>query len=204
MSSTEKEKNGVLGEVVEILKVILWAIVFAAIIVQFIRPTRVDGESMYPTLYNKDYLIINRLSRYYGVDRGDVIVFDSKLPVPNLKNGGEKGIMRKGMDFILQDDSNTKDLVKRVIAIQGDHVVIKDDTVTVNGNKLEEPYVSPGNLTEGNMDFVVPENKIFVMGDNRMNSLDSRYKEVGFVDKKDVVGTILVRLLPASRFGKVY
>lgn len=179
------------------------AIILAVIIVQFIRPTRVDGLSMYPTLDNNDYLIINRISRYTGVKRGSIVVFDSTMPINGSEVEADKTTAKKIMDFILQDDSSTKDLVKRVIAVGGDHLVIKDNKVFVNGKEIDEPYVSRGNYTEGNIDTTVPKDSYFCMGDNRSRSLDSRYPEVGFVPRDRLVGSILVRLLPTSHMGRV-
>ena len=198
----DTEKKGFVHEVLEVVKIFIMAIILAVVIVQFIRPTRVDGLSMYPTLDNNDYLIINRISRYTGVKRGTVVVFDSTMPVNNY-DAPKKSAGKKVLDFILQDDSDTKDLVKRVIAVGGDHLVIKDGVVTVNGKKLDEPYVSEGNYTEGNIDTVVPQDSYFCMGDNRSRSLDSRYPEVGFVPKKKLVGSILVRLLPTNHIGRI-
>lgn len=198
--STE-EKTGFLNEILEIIKILFTALLLAIIIVQFIRPTRVDGVSMYPTLENNDYLIINRVTRYTGVKRGAVVVFDSNLPI---KEGPyEKSDFQKVMDTILQDDSNTKDLVKRVVAIGGDHIVIKDGVVSINGKAIDEPYISKDNYTQGDIDTVVPENEYFCMGDNRMRSFDSRYPDVGFVPKNKLVGSVLVRLLPVSHAGRV-
>lgn len=156
---------------------------------------------MYPTLDNNDYLIINRISRYTGVDRGDVVVFDSDMPI----NAGEykKSNAKKLLDIVLQDDSNTKDLVKRVVAVGGDHITIKNGIVKVNDQRISEPYISHGNITEGNIDTIVPEGMLFCMGDNRMRSLDSRYPEVGFVAEKKLVGSVLVRLLPLENIGRV-
>lgn len=198
----DKEKRGFVREVFEVVKIFIIAIILAVVIVQFIRPTRVDGLSMYPTLDNNDYLIINRLSRYTGVKRGTVVVFDSTMPV-NSYETSKKSAGKKVLDFILQDDSDTKDLVKRVIAVGGDHLVIKDGVVLVNGKKLDEPYVSKDNYTEGNIDTIVPKDTYFCMGDNRSRSLDSRYPEVGFVPKDRLIGSILVRLLPTSSIGIV-
>jgi len=198
---SKDKKKGLVEELMEIINIFVMAIVLALVIVQFIRPTRVDGLSMYPTLDNNDYLIINRISRYTGVDRGDVVVFDSSMEINSLNK--EKSTFKKVVDFVLQDDSNTKDLVKRVVAVGGDHLQISNNEVRVNGKLLEEGYISEGNVTEGNIDVVVPKGHIFCMGDNRMRSLDSRYSEVGYVPENKLIGTVLVRLLPVSNIGTV-
>ncbi|CAK7031038.1 MAG: Signal peptidase I U [Peptostreptococcus russellii] len=198
---SQRAKKGFLGEIWEVIKILLMAVVLSMVIVQFIRPTRVDGLSMYPTLDNNDYLVINRISRYTGVNRGDVVVFDSDMPINAVSD--QKNTAKKVLDFVLQDDSNTKDLVKRVIAVGGDHITIKDGVVKVNDQRISEDYISEGNITEGNIDTIVPEGMLFCMGDNRMRSLDSRYPEVGFVPEKKLVGSVLVRLLPLENIGRV-
>lgn len=199
---SQEGKKGLLHEVVEIIKLFFMAIILAVIIVQFIRPTRVDGLSMYPTLDNNDYLIINRISRYTGVKRGNIVVFDSTLPI-DANTGDKKSITKKMLDFVLQDDSNTKDLVKRVIAVGGDRIKIKNGVVSVNDTVLKESYISSDNYTDGDIDKVVPEGYLFCMGDNRMRSLDSRYSEVGFVPEDRIVGSVFVRLLPVNNIGIV-
>ena len=103
---------------------------------------------------------------------------------------------------LLQSDGTYKDLVKRVIATEGDHLVIKDFKVYVNGNLVDEPYIQ-NQYTSGDIDIIIPENKIFTMGDNREKSLDSRYNEVGLVDEDDLMGKVSVRLYPLNRIGFV-
>ena len=167
-------------ELIEWSKVIAVALVFAFIITQFIRPTLVRGESMYPTLVENDYLIINRLAYKLGQPKdGDIIVFKTNL---------------------LQDDGKKKDLVKRVIATPGQHIKIKDSKVYVDDKLLSEPYIHD-NTTSGDIDLVVPEGKVFAMGDNREKSLDSRYEEVGLVNEKDIMGKVMVRLFPFNKIG---
>ena len=174
--------NKMRNTLVEWIKVILTAIVIAFIITQFIRPTLVRGESMYPTLAEDDYLIVNKISyKAKSPQYGDIVVFRTNL---------------------LQEDGTYKDLVKRVIATEGDHLVIKDFKVYVNGKVIEEPYIGE-QYTSGDIDIIIPENKIFAMGDNREKSLDSRYDEVGLVDEEDLMGKVSVRLYPLNRIGFV-
>jgi len=174
--------NKMRDALVEWIKVILTAIVIAFIITQFIRPTLVRGESMYPTLAEDDYLIVNKISyKAKSPKRGDIIVFKTNL---------------------LQEDGTSKELVKRVIATEGDHLIIKNFKVYVNGELIEEPYIEK-QYTSGDIDIIIPENKIFAMGDNREKSLDSRYDEVGLVDEDDLMGKVSVRLYPLNRIGFV-
>ena len=167
-------------EIFEWVKVFALAIVFAFIITQFIKPTLVRGDSMYSTLEEGDYLIINRMSyKFKDPERGDIIVFKSDLQ---------------------QDDGSSKDLVKRVIGVSGDRVKIENSKVYVNGEELTEPYIHD-EVTEGDIDTVVPENSVFVLGDNRDISLDSRYSEVGFIDNSDILGKVFIRLYPFNKIG---
>lgn len=167
-------------EIFEWIKVFALAIVFAFIITQFIKPTLVRGDSMYSTLEEGDYLIINRMSyKFKEPQRGDIIVFESDLQ---------------------QEDGTNKDLVKRVIGVGGDTVKIKDSIVYVNGEVLDEPYIHD-EVTDGDIDTVVPEGCVFVLGDNRDISMDSRYEEVGFVDESDILGKVFVRLYPFNKIG---
>lgn len=167
-------------EVFEWIKVFALAVVFAFIITQFVKPTLVRGDSMYSTLEDGDYLIINRMSYKFGeIKHGDIIVFESDLH---------------------QEDGTNKDLVKRVIGVAGDKVKIKDSKVYVNNKELNEPYIH-NEITEGDIDTVVPENSVFVLGDNREISLDSRYEEVGFINESDILGKVFVRLYPFNKIG---
>ena len=169
-------------EIIDWIKTIGISLVLAFLIVQVVKPTIVSGESMYPTLNNKDYLILNRLSYKFGdVKEGDIIVFKTDLK---------------------QDNGKDKDLIKRVIATGGDHLVIKDSKVYVNDKLLNEPYIDNA-YTSGDIDIVIPKGKVFVMGDNRENSKDSRSEDVGLVDENDILGEVMIRLFPLNKIGSV-
>ncbi|MDR0880615.1 MAG: signal peptidase I [Clostridioides sp.] len=184
MSDETNKKTTVKSEIFEWAKVIVTALVLAFIITRFVIPSRVQGESMFPTLVEKDYLVVNRMSYRVGEPKDkDIVVFKSNL---------------------LQDDGvNKKDLVKRIIAVGGQHIQIKDSKVYVDGIlQNETPYIHE-NVTEGNIDIVVPKDKVFAMGDNRQRSLDSRAPEVGLVDKSNIIGKVSLRLYPFDKIGTV-
>lgn len=158
-------------------------IAFFAVILFFtfvFRLAAVNGESMLPTLVDKDRLIVSYL--FYTPENGDIVIVNNDNPALE------------------------KVLVKRVIATEGQTVDIDFDSgeVKVDGKVLQEDYIN--NLTlldEGGHDYpvTVPENCVFVMGDNRMNSTDSRSDLVGFVPEDEILGKVILRIFPFSRFG---
>lgn len=171
--------EGIKKEIFEWVKVILIAVVLAGIITSFVRPTLVKGSSMENTLMPNDYLLVNKVA--YNEDEypkyGEVIVFKSDL---------------------LQNNGKEKDLVKRVIGIGGDHILITEGLVYRNGELLDEPYTKDG-YTDYEVDIIVPEKHIFAMGDNRLNSTDSRDEAVGPVPLEKIVGKVFVRLFPFTK-----
>lgn len=168
------------NEIIEWIKTIILSLVIALIITTFVKPTIVKNYSMSPTLQENDFLIINRfLYKRSAPKRGDIVVFQSNLKTDNGKD---------------------KLLIKRVIAVPGDEIIIKEGQVYVNGTMLEEDYI-PETYTEGDVNTIVPENKVFVMGDNRGNSLDSRDEILGLVDFDVIMGKAFVRLFPFNKIG---
>lgn len=137
----------------------------------------VDGESMFPTLHNNERVAIEKMSRYATLpERGDIIIV--KYP----------------------DMDGT--YVKRVIGLPGDILTVIDSTVFVNGMPLDEPYINP----EPYMDMepqVVPEDAVFVMGDNRAHSMDSRVPYVGPIDKSNIVGHAMFVIWPLNNIHSV-
>ncbi|MBO5420895.1 MAG: signal peptidase I [Clostridia bacterium] len=165
---------------------IVTAIIIIFILFTFVfRPASVVGESMLPTLQNGDWLITMPQSEY---EYGDIVVF---TPDEHMTN--HEGEPQNGEPYI-----------KRVIATEGQTVDINfvSGQVMVNGKTIDEPYILEITKEASDVSFpvTVPEGKLFVMGDNRNNSRDSRTSGVGFVDKETVLGKAVFRLLPLGKF----
>lgn len=167
-------------EILEWIKTIILSLIIALIITTFVKPTIVKNYSMVPTLDENNFLIVNRLLYKQGTpSRGDIIVFKSPLKTETGKD---------------------KLLIKRVIALPGEEIVISEGEVFINGEKLQEPYLVD-DYTIGEVNRLIPEGKIFAMGDNRNNSLDSRDDVLGLVDMDDIIGKAFLRLYPFNRIG---
>lgn len=162
--------------VLEFFETIVLALVLFVAINFVSARIRVDGSSMEPTFHDGDYVIVNRLAYRTGdIERGDVVVF----PYP----------LDEEVDYI-----------KRVIGIPGDRVAIYGGVVYVNGERINEPYlfeVPYGDLAEQ----LVPEGYVFVMGDNRNNSEDSR--RWGLLDIEKIIGMAVFRYWPFEAMGLV-
>lgn len=164
-------------EIMEWVKDILLAVVIAAVILAVFKPIIVQQQSMEPNFHAGDYLITSRQAyRLFGdPQRGDVIVFKSEL---------------------LDENEKPKNLIKRIIALPGETIEIKGGEVYIDGAQLREDYL-PGEAISGEMDAVtVPEGQLFVMGDNREYSEDSRSPRVGTIEQSTIVGKVIVRLYP--------
>lgn len=175
----KKDKN----ETIEWIKSIITAVVIAILIKTFIfNTTYVLGNSMFPTLHEKDRLFANKVSLYFsGPSRGDIVVLEAP------------------------DEAN-KDYIKRVIAIEGDTVEIKDGNVYVNGEKLEENYISEEAYTHTYNEtyWEIPKNHLFVLGDNRKPGASKDSRVFGYVPIDSVKGITGFRYFPLNgRFGKV-
>ncbi len=140
----------------------------------------IPSESMTPTLEVGDRLMVYKLAFSLGdVDRGDLVVFNRP---PTLEN------------------TELKDFVKRVVALPGERVSAEDGVLLINGQPLEEPYLSPGIGTQDFKEVQVPKGHLFVMGDNRFNSRDSRW--FGPISEDLLVGEVFIRLWPLKAFGR--
>lgn len=169
--------RGLMRLAYEVLETVLPALVIVLVINAFLaQATRVEGQSMEPNLHDNQRLIIEKISyRFHPPRRGDVVV----LRLPN----------------------RTSDpLIKRVVGLPGETVEITDGRVLINGQVLDEPYLNQYTY-QGMPPRVVPPNQVFVLGDNRGFSNDSR--AFGFVPFSDIIGRAWFRYWPPLEIGLV-
>ena len=197
---------------------IVIAIVLALLFRYFIgTPTIVQQTSMMPTLIQDQRLWLNRWGRTIGKmpERGDIITFEAPSkksytaseinqsnPVAKYENG-PTSLWGKFTYYVLEIKKDS--YIKRVIGLPGEHVQIKDGKVYINGEELQEDYLQSGIVTDvlgvGFDDFVVPENCVFAMGDNRSHSTDCR--SFGCIPLKKIESKVWIRIWPLNLFGKV-
>jgi len=167
----------------EWIKDIIFALIVAIVIIQFVKPTIVRQSSMEPNFHDNDYLFVSKQAYRFGEPkRGDVVVFESELQ---------------------QENGDDKLLIKRVIGLPGETIDIIDEKVYVDGTMLEESYTMDGTTYGDIHELKIPEDEYFCMGDNRDVSIDSRDPAVGCVDKEKFVGKVFFRVLPFSGFGTI-
>lgn len=183
----EQKKSFAQELVSTLLYIIVITGIFVAIRTFLFAPVSVEGDSMNPTLEHEDRLLLNKIA---SVDRFDIVVF----PAP---------------------EDNEKQFIKRVIGMPGDEIAYRDQTLYVNGDPVTEDYVDltqesqeiteyyNGDFTLSSLQGVetVPDDMLFVLGDNRVNSKDSR--SFGFIPEDSVIGETSLRIWPISRIGIV-
>lgn len=175
-SQIKLNQNEAVATIFDWLGSLFMALVIVLLIMTFgFRIIDVDGKSMEPTLIDTDKVAITDL--FYTPHNGDIVI-------------------------ISHAEEYQKPLVKRVIATAGQELRLDYDKneVYVNGEKLDEPYIQGmtvhGDIPETELNGVVPEGKVFVMGDNRGISLDSRYRQIGFIDESYIIGKAQLDVIP--------
>jgi signal peptidase I len=204
------KRGGLMSWIREIAIILAVAIVLSFLIKTFLfKAFYIPSESMVPTLEENDRIFVNLfVPRNFALQRGEVVVFkDTKGWLPAAPQSAPNPV-QEALEFIgLFPDTSQQHLIKRVIGLPGDHVVCCDanQKITVNGHPLTEPYVNPAESPRAMpFDVTVPAGSIWVMGDNRNHSSDSRYHNgvqpgSGFVSISDVEGQAAVIAWPLNR-----
>ncbi len=182
-----------LGCLIEIAETLLLTIVIFWVIQTFVaQPFRVEQESMRATLEPDQYVLVDKLTPHFdSYSRGDIVVFN-----PVLREGS--------CSSPVTDDLGTvTPYIKRVIGEPGDLVELRDGDVFVNGVQIDEPYIRGVSTRQlsGETSWVVQAGRLFVMGDNRDNSTDSRSESIGEICVNDVVGRAWLRYWPLNTIG---
>ena len=168
--------KNILSSIIEWVICIIVAIILTLLIKTFLFDIiRVSGTSMVPTLHDKDIVGVEKLSLYKNkFDYKDIVIFDSRNEKHNI-------------------------YIKRVIGLPGDTVEIKDGGVYINGEHLNETYLDPNTTTTGNLSVTLDDSHIFVLGDNREVSEDSR--QLGPIPIDSIKGHAVFRFFPLSKIG---
>ena len=208
--------NEKIKDILEWIYCIIIAVVLALLFRYFIgTPTIVKQVSMYPTLVQDERLWLNRWGRTTKKlpDRGEIITFEEPAQITysiseiDNNNPIAKYKEKKGLAWFINNflEMGKRSYIKRVIALPGEHVEIKEGKVYINGEELDEPYLQDGIVTDvigvGFSDFVVPENCVFAMGDNRNHSTDCR--SFGCIPLEKIESTVAIRIWPLNKWGKV-
>lgn len=213
----EEEIRNKLKDIGEWIICIIIALIIALAFRYFIgTPTIVQQPSMYPTLQENQRLWLNRWVRTIKrmPSRGEIITFEAPsvdiLTLEDLEQSSiakyyeeDRNLWEKFTYYVLEVEK--KSYIKRVIGLPGEHVEIKDGKVYIDGEELEENYLQEGVITDNIRgycsDLVVPENCVFVMGDNRTQSTDSRC--FGCIPLEKIESKVWIRIWPLNLFGKI-
>ena len=213
----KEETKARIKDILEWIGCFVIALVIAIIFRYYVgTPTIVKQPSMYPTLQENQRLWLNRIPRTMKKmpKRGDIITFEAPSTVLLTEEDIQEsviaryehnitGIISKFNYYVLEDGKTS--YIKRVIGLPGEHIKIEDGEVYINDEKFEENYLQPGVITDsgkGNcLDLVVPENCVFVMGDNISQSTVSRC--FGCVPLEKIESKVWIRIWPLDKFGKI-
>lgn len=207
LTFNRKPKKSFLKNLFEWIITLLIALFIALFIISnIITLTQIKEVSMEPTLSENDRLIVYKLGYIFNEPKeGDIIILNREIE--------EKGIIKNmvneardiidNIKFRFTGEIEKNNLVKRVIGVEGDIIDIRDGNLYINDDLQDEAYITATTPSKNSIDYPlqVTEGKLFVLGDNREYSLDSR--DFGLIDIEEVKGKVEFRLLPFSRFGRI-
>ena len=167
----EEKKNGFVKELIEYIKVIVITVAVTLTVLQFVQISRVVGDSMLPNYQDGNILLVDKF--FYKMQEPEV----NDIVVVKYNHGNVE-----------------EQIIKRVIAVEGDRIEMKDNKIYRNNELIDEYYILEDMIGEGDFVYDIPEGKVFVLGDNRNISLDSR--ALGYFDfDDDIVGKVFFRVL---------
>jgi signal peptidase I len=181
-------KKNIASEVYEFIAPLVYAFVFGVLIFAFIAGRfSVNETSMTNTLHHGETVAVSRLP--FAPKHGDIILF--------VKHGWANSYNEKTGQY--------NSLIKRVIGVSGDRIEFSDGKLFINGEEQNETYIRDDVWGWRDMEasLTVPDGSVFVMGDNRNSSSDSRMRSIGFVDERSILGKVLFRITPFDKFGKI-
>lgn len=198
-SPAAKRQRSFLSELPFLL---LAALVVAVVIKTFIvQPFYIPSGSMIPTLLIDDRVMVSKLSYLWSEPgRGDLVVFENPY-APELDESFPESVVRATLEALGIRTSGSDDLIKRIVAVGGETVEVRDNRLIVDGVPLDEPYLQPGVAMANFGPRTIADNEIFLLGDNRNESSDGRV--FGPVPRDDVIGKAVFRIWPLDRLGSV-
>lgn len=213
VESNPKPADLILSWLKETSFILITAITLSVLLRTFIfQAFFVPSESMVGTLLKDDRIIASKLSyRFDEIHRGDIVVFSDPgdwLPNPRPETGVKANLTKLFTWIGILPANSGSDLVKRVIGLPGDHIVCcTNKHLVINGHVLKDEPYTRGSSDQVKFDVIVPKGRLFVMGDNRQQSSDSRFhleRSSGTVPIENVVGQVVAVVWPLDRFGKMY
>jgi signal peptidase I len=185
---------------VELPLLVIAALVITLVVKAFLAQAfYIPSASMEPQLREHDRVVVSRTAyRLHDPRRGDIVVFPSPA-VPAEDEGVLEGVLHDVLEAVALRDPGDRELIKRIVGLPGETVEARDGQVVIDGRRLVEPYLPPGVVTSDFGPIVVPDGRVFVMGDNRPNSHDSRFPDIGPIDVESIVGRAIVRVWPPGR-----
>lgn len=184
----------------ELPGLLLTALVIAVLIKTFlVQPFWIPSESMLDTIHVNDRVMVNKLAFQFGEpERGDIVVFRDPAE-PETEESIPEAVIRSVLEAVGIRTRGHEDLIKRVIGLPGETVTVTNDQVHIDGVAISEPYLADDVVMPDAGPFEVGDDEVFVMGDNRQFSFDSR--RFGNIEMDSLVGRAFVIIWPLSNFG---